>query len=125
MCELLVGLADVQVYGLEQAAADGRLVVHVACPQDWQQDCPTCGVRGWVKGHRVVRLTDLPSFGRPVVLAWHKVRRTCPRPDCPQPSWTTDDERIAGRRCSVTHRAGRWVTEQVGRPASGGRGGGP
>ena len=114
MCELLVGLPDVVVRAVESHGDAGPLVVHVGFPEHWQQDCPTCGRRGWVKGHRVVRLTDLPAFGRPVVLAWHKVRRTCPEPGCPQQSWTTSDQRIAGRRCSVTHRAGRWVTEQVG-----------
>ena len=34
------------------------LVVQVECPPDWQQDCPGCGTRGWVKQPPVVRLTD-------------------------------------------------------------------
>jgi transposase len=114
MCELLVGLPEVRVRGVEQPGDGLPLTVHVACPDDWQQDCGQCGSRGWVKQRTVVRLTDLPVFGRPVVLAWHKVRRTCPNTDCPQGSWTTSDERIAGPRCAVTQRAGRWLTQQVG-----------
>jgi transposase len=115
MCEILVGLPQVQVRGVEQSGEGLPLVVHVACPEDWQRDCGRCGTRGWVKQHRVVRLTDLPVFGRPVVLAWHKLRRVCPNSSCDQGSWTTSDERIAARRCRVTQRAGRWLTEQVGR----------
>jgi len=115
MCQLLVGLPEVDVLGVDAPAAGVPLVVHVACPPGWQTHCPACGTNGWVKGHRVVRLTDLPAFGRPVVLAWHKTRRTCPNSACSQGSWTTSDSRIASRRCTVTHRAGRWLTEQVGR----------
>ncbi len=115
ICQLLVGLPEVDVLGVEATGDDAGLVVHVSCPDGWQQDCPGCGTRGWVKQHRVVRLIDLPAFGRPVVLAWHKVRRTCPNSVCGQGSWTTSDSRIAAARCSVTHRAGRWLTEQVGR----------
>ena len=115
MCQLLVGLPAVSVLGVEAPSGDTPLVVHVACPESWQRDCARCGTRGWVKQRRVVRLTDLPVFGRPVVLAWHKIRRTCPNSSCTQGSWTTSDERIAARRCSVTHRAGRWLTRQVGK----------
>ncbi len=115
MCELLVGLPEVRVLGVEQPDDGSPLVVHVACPEDWQRDCGGCGTRGWVKQRSVTRLTDLPVFGRPVVLAWHKVRRTCPNDQCVQGSWTTSDERIAAVRAGVTHRAGRWLTEQVGR----------
>lgn len=114
MCELLVGLPDVDVLGVEQMA-DGSLVVQVQCRSGWQAGCPRCGTTGWVKGYRVVRLTDLPVFGRPVVLAWRKTRRSCPNSSCPQGSWTTSHEQIAAPRCTVTQRAGRWLTEQVGR----------
>jgi hypothetical protein len=71
-----VGLPEVDVLGVESPAQGSPLVVHVACPQGWQADCPSGGSRGWMKGHPVVRLTDLPVFGRPAVLAWYKIRRT-------------------------------------------------
>ena len=48
MCELLVGLPEVRVLGVEQPDDGSRLVVHVACPEDWQRDCGGCGTRGWV-----------------------------------------------------------------------------
>ena len=115
MCQLLVGLPDVDVLGVEQSCDGSALVVHIRCPENWQAACPACGTQGWVKGYRVVRLTDLPAFGRPAVLAWRKTRRSCPNPVCGQGSWTTSDDRIASPRCKVTHRAGRWLTEQVGR----------
>jgi transposase len=63
----------------------------------------------------VVVLTDLPAFGRATRLAWHKTRWSCPDPDCPRGSWTSRDERIAAPRLAMTHRAGRWIVEQVGR----------
>ncbi len=115
ICQLLVGLPEVHVLGVEAPDDGTPLVVHVSCPDGWQQQCPRCAVRGWVKQRTVVRLTDLPTFGRPTVLAWHKIRRTCPNDACVQGSWTTHDDRIASARHGVTHRAGRWLTEQVGR----------
>ena len=46
VCELLVGLGDVEVLGVDDAA-EGPL---------------------WSKGERSVELMDLPAFGRPVRL---------------------------------------------------------
>lgn len=115
ICQLLVGLPEVRVLGVEAPDDGTPLVVHVSCPDGWQQQCPRCAARGWVKQRTVVRLTDLPAFGRPTVLAWHKIRRTCPNDACVQGSWTTHDDRIASARHGVTHRAGRWLTQQVGR----------
>jgi hypothetical protein len=62
-----------------------------------------------------VALVDLPAFGRPAVLVWHKRRWRCPDPDCDVGSFTEIDARIAAPRARVTDRAGRWVTAQVGR----------
>ncbi len=39
----------------------------------------------------------------------------CPAPACPVGSWTGEDPAIAAPRLALTDRAGRWVTEQVGR----------
>ena len=115
MCQILVDLPEVDVLGVEPAVSGSPLVVHVSCQADWQRDCPACGTRGWVKQRPVVRLTDLPVFGTPTVLAWHKIRRSCPNAGCLTGSWTTSDQRIASPRSTVTQRAGRWLTEQVGR----------
>jgi hypothetical protein len=46
---------------------------------------------------------------------WHKHRWYCPDGDCPAGSFTGEDPRIAPGRGAMTDRAGRWVTEQVGR----------
>jgi transposase len=92
---------------------DGLLVVHIESTVQ-QTHCPQCSTRGWVKQRTVVMLTDLPSFGRPVRLAWAKIRRSCPNSACGQGSWTSTDDRIASPGSTVTHRAGRWATEQVG-----------
>ena len=113
ICQILVGLVEVNVIGVEDVPG-APLVVHIES-QVQAVDCPSCGRCGWVKDRRVVLLTDLPAFGRPVRLAWHKTRRACPDPDCPHGSWTCRDDRIAAPRYTVTQRAGRWMTEQVGR----------
>jgi transposase len=113
MCELLVGLPAVNVLGID----DGRdevMVVHIestAAPPP----CPGCGRRAWVKDRPTVELVDLPCFGRPARLVWHKHRWCCPDVDCPVGSWTGEDPRIASAREAMTDRAGRWSCAQVGR----------
>jgi hypothetical protein len=79
------------------------------------EGCSGCGTRAWVKDRRPVTLVDLPEFGRPAVLVWHKRRWRCPESDCEVGTWTETDPRIAAVRSKVTDRAGRWVTGQVGR----------
>jgi transposase len=114
MCEILVGLPDVEVIGLD--ASGLVLEVHV----EWRRTrtgCPSCGVVAHMKDQRPVRFVDLPVAGRPMALIWHKRRWRCPDADCPTGSWTEEDERIASSRMAITTRAGRWVTEQVGRCA--------
>jgi hypothetical protein len=45
---------------------------------------PACAVDWFGSGKgRVVVLTDLPAFGRPVRLAWHKSGYPRPHADCP------------------------------------------
>ncbi|HZM56632.1 MAG TPA: transposase, partial [Acidimicrobiales bacterium] len=81
------------------------------------QGCPECGVIAHVKDRRRVELVDLSMAGRPMRLLWLKRRFRCPESSCPMGSWTEDDPRIASRRLMMTDRAGRWITEQVGRCA--------
>ncbi|WP_195210338.1 ISL3 family transposase [Actinomarinicola tropica] len=92
----------------------GRLEITVESIVD-APVCPNCGERAWVKDRPVVELVDLTCFGRPVTLRWRKHRFCCPRRWCRQGSWTHEDPRIAAPRLSVTDRAGRWATRQVGR----------
>lgn len=69
----------------------------------------------WVKDQRPVELVDLAAFGRPARLVWHKCRWSCPAPACRVGSFTEAAPHIAAARLVMTDRAGRWVTEQVGR----------
>lgn len=113
MCALLVGLPEVSVLGVLDPPGE-PLVVHVeqAASRPW---CHGCGGPSRVKDRDVVVLADLPCFGRPTRLVWHKVRLWCPDRDCEIGSWTWEDPRIAGSRQKMTDRAGRWATLQVGR----------
>lgn len=112
-CELLVGLPAVNVLEVVEPLV-GRLVVTVESVVK-SPTCPNCGGAAWVKDRPVVELVDLTCFGRPVTLRWRKHRWCCPWSGCPQGSWTHEDPRIAAPRLSVTDRAGRWATAQVGR----------
>jgi len=113
MCELLVGLPEVHVRGVHDEPG-GPLVVHVESRLD-QGWCYECGVRASIKDRPAVEFVDLPCFGRPTRLVWHKHRWRCRETACPAGSWTITDDRIAWPRAALTDRAGRWVTGQVGR----------
>ena len=65
----------------------------------------------------MVSLVDLPAFGRPVRLIWHKRRWWCPAASCAVGSFTETDDQIAPGRGALTARAGRWATVAVGRDA--------
>ena len=114
VCELIVGLGDVEVLGVDDEAG-GPLVVHIRTGRRWA--CGSCGATAWSKGTSRVRLVDLPAFGRPVRLVWHKARWECPAEACAVGSFTEVDEAIAPARAALTSRAGRWATVQVGRDA--------
>lgn len=113
MCELLVGLPDVRVLGVDDVGG-GPLVVHVEQVGD-RPGCIGCGATAVVKDRGRVGLVDLPAFGRRTRLCWHKVRWCCPNLGCEVVSWTWDDPRIAAPRALLSVRAARWATLQVGR----------
>jgi transposase len=50
-------------------------------------------------------------------LIWHKHRWRCPESTCATTSWIGQELRIGAPRMAMSDRAGRWVTEQVGRHA--------
>jgi len=113
MCELLIGLPEVNVLGIDDVAGT-PLRIHIESRVDraW---CSECGCRAQVKDRPVVSLVDLACFGRPSRLAWHKHRWWCRQVECVAGSWTIVDERIAAPRAALTDRAARWATIQVGR----------
>ena len=113
MCELLVGLPDVNALGVD-VLIDGTLRVCVEARVDrpW---CASCGCRAAVKERPAVELVDLPCFGSPTRLVWVKHRWCCREAACPAGSWTIVDDRIAPARAAMTDRAARWATVQVGK----------
>jgi transposase len=114
VCELLVGLPNVNVLGVEDGGVGLplRLHVEIRAPRPM---CDGCGSVAEIKDRPQVELADLPAFGRPVRLVWRKHRWRCPDPTCPTGSWTGMDRRIAASRLGLTDRAGRWATRQVGK----------
>ncbi|HEV2308892.1 MAG TPA: ISL3 family transposase [Acidimicrobiia bacterium] len=111
--ESLVGLPDVVVLGVDDEPGS-PLVVHVEQAGE-RPACFGCGAAPVVKDRQRVVLVDLPAYGRRSFLCWWKFRFSCRLEGCPVKSWTWADKRIAAPRLSITDRAGRWATEQVGR----------
>jgi transposase len=66
MCELLVFLPDVNVFGVDDAIGE-PVRIYVETTAD-RAGCPECGVVAHVKDRPVVELIDLPVFGRPTRL---------------------------------------------------------
>ena len=114
VCELIVGLPDVNVLGVEDLGAGRPLRLHIEC-RGPRPACEECGSPADVKDRPQVELVDLPAFGRPVRTVWRKHRWRCPDFECPTSSWTGVDTRIAAPRLGLTDRAGRWATIQVGK----------
>ena len=112
MCEVLVGLEEVDVAGVGEPLGGG-VKVEVRCRKP-RPRCPGCGGPLWSKGTRVVELVDLPSFGRPARLSWRKRRWQCPNQSCEVGSFTEQNPEIAPERALLTTRAARWATKQVG-----------
>lgn len=113
MCGLLVGLPDVNVLAVVDVAGE-PLRVHVEAREP-RPACPSCAGEVVIKDRPPVELVDLAVFGRRARLIWRKHRWSCPSVSCPTRSWTGEHPAIAAPRLGMTDRAGRWVTEQVGR----------
>ncbi len=113
VCELLVGLPAITVLGVDDER-DAPIVVHIET-SDARPSCASCSGAVVIKDRPSVELVDLPCFGRPTRLVWRKRRWSCPNAACATSTWTEDVPAIAARRLVMTDRAGRWVTEQVGR----------
>ena len=112
MCEILVGLGDVNVLSVEEDRTSVTVTIETRAKV---AGCPACGVVASSKGRRSVSLVDCCQGLRTYVVVWLKRRWQCLEPECPMKSWTEEDRSIAAPRLALTDRAGRWVTEQVGR----------
>ena len=114
MCELLVGLGEVDLVGIDESGEGAPLEVVVrSCKA--RPTCEGCGGSVWFKGYWTVVLVALPAFGRLVRLRWRKRRWTCPNPGCGLRSFVEQDPTIGPQRALLTSRAARWVTIGVGR----------
>ena len=65
MCELLVGLGEVDLVGVNEWGEGAPLEV-VIRSRKARPVCEGCGGSVWSKGFRTSVLVDLPAFGRPV-----------------------------------------------------------
>jgi transposase len=112
-CDLFAGFSDVNDL---RSQPDGSLAMRIETRPSIV-GCPTCGSIAQSKGRSPVELIDLECFGRATRTIWVKRRYVCVDLDCDQGTWTEVDDEIAPSRTSMTTRAGRWVTAQVGRSA--------
>ena len=110
---MLVGLGDVEVLGVDDEAG-GPLRLHVRRRAE-RPDCGVCGGLLWSNGERPVELVDLPAFGRPTRLVWHKRRWRCGASECSASTVTEQDAAIGPPRSVLTTRAARSATAAVGR----------
>ena len=77
MCDLLVGLPNVNIEGVGEWPRWLRIAT------TRRSDRPTChgrGGRSWRHDDLDVELVDLPCFGRRTRLVWTKARWRCPNP---------------------------------------------
>ena len=111
MCELLVGLPDVNIKGVGDWPRWLRIEITTRAERP---SCPGCGGGVWHHDDVDVELVDLGCFGRRTRLVWSKSRWRCPNPNCEVVTFVETDDRIAVERAGITNRAGRWATFQVG-----------
>jgi transposase len=117
LAEALLGLPGLRV--LEVVEGDGELVVTVESTATFV-GCGRCGVRAEAQGRVRVDVRDLPCFGRPARLVWHKRRWRCREPRCDAKTWTEHFDHV-GSQAVITRRAGVEACRQVGelaRPVS-------
>ena len=82
-----------------------KLVVEIADTKRVVR-CPHCGFQtARVHDRRRLKVTDLPTRGRPTTLVWVRRRFSCG--ECSERSWEDHPEIIIGRRTHVTRRLAR------------------
>jgi transposase len=109
----LLGLDGFEVLAAEVVGGEWQLAVQTTATV---VGCIGCGVRAELHGRRTVRVRDLPSGGRPVVLLWRKRIWRCGEPACGVRTWT---ERVAAirPRAVLTERARAEACRRVGKDA--------
>jgi transposase len=109
----LLGMEEFVVGAQEEV--DGEVWLLVETTVDGV-GCDACGTRAVGHGRRVVRLRDLPSGDRPVVLVWRKRIWRCPEPECDVRTWSEETDAIAPRAV-LTERAREEICRRVGAEA--------
>lgn len=110
LAEALLGLDGFRVTAVQETAAE--VVVRVETTERLV-GCPGCGVQATAHDRMAVEFRDLPVFGRPVRIVWHKRRRQCEEPACERRTWTETSPAFSSR-CLLTNRAGWEACRQVG-----------
>lgn len=111
-CDLLVGLDD--VYVLDARLRGEHLEVTVES-EPGPVGCPDCGAAGVGHGRQVVRLVDIPAFGRPVTIIWRKRRFVCPGGACERVTFVENLPGLASPRHATTARVVEWAVGQLRR----------
>src|SRR5690606_14515592 len=113
LAEALLGLDGFRVLAVYETPTE--VVVEVETTAD-RVGCADCGVRAEAQGRMIVEIRDLPCFGRPAGLVWHKRRWRCRDPLCAAKPWTEGSEH-GSARAVLTRRAGAEACRQVGENA--------
>jgi transposase len=106
----LFGVAGLHVLAVAPATR-GLVVLDVESDADAAR-CPGCGAVAVGHGRRVQVLHDVPCFGRPARVRWHKRIWRCPGPDCPRLTWT-EQHAFAEPRAKLTARASTWAVDAL------------
>lgn len=112
-CDLLVGLGDLHVIGVDVDHDIGLTVRVESAPG--LMGCLGCGVVAGSHGRREVVLVDAPCFDRPVRIVWRKRTWRCAEPACATKVFTEQDPDVAAPRALLTTRACWWAINQIRR----------
>ena len=110
VAEVMLGLPGFRV--IDAVESDDELVVTVETTPA-PIGCPGCGVVAASHNRMPVEYRDLPAFGRPVRLVWHKRRFRCAETGCAMCTWTEVSEALSVR-CLLTRRAALACCREVG-----------
>ena len=108
---ILLGLDGFKVTAAEVVDDEWRLAVQTTATT---VGCVACGTRARLHARRTVRVRDLPTGGRPVVLAWRKRVWRCTEPACGVRTWTEQTAAIRPRAV-LTCRARAEACRRVGK----------
>jgi transposase len=110
---ILLGLDGFEVTAAEVVDDEWRLAVQ---PTATTVGCAACGSQARLHARRTVRVRDLPTGGRPVVLAWCKPVWRCVEPACAVRTWTEQTVQVRPRAV-LTERARAEACRRVGKDA--------